>query len=235
MQAGTRNCVDRIRDSWLGNLRTPMFALIVFAACVWALPIQHPGPSIAGTWIADRLGYARIRIRPAQSEMLEFVRRDQALVPIGWSSESDGSVIPDCSAWLITSTRPDTAWWAPTVERFRETVDVFGSPAPTSAERDAVRATFLIEARKRWPTLAAEFDALAAGDIQQPRVLWLGVLHNTLTLASFFVALASIPLSACRMVRQRRAAKNLCPSCSYSRRGLQADAICPECGTLIER
>jgi hypothetical protein len=33
-------------------------------------------------------------------------------------------------------------------------------------------------------------------------------------------------------IRRRRVKRGVCPDCLYSRRGLAADATCPECGTV---
>lgn len=60
---------------------------------------------------------------------------------------------------------------------------------------------------------------------------WPGLITN----AAFYASLWTVPLmSAVWLVRRARNAirrrRGLCPKCAYDRRGLPADALCPECG-----
>ena len=74
---------------------------------------------------------------------------------------------------------------------------------------------------------AAESENLAR--VLPTRVIWPGLLANVAVFAGvpFFVHQGWF------MLRTRRArTRHLCPSCNYSRHGLDTAAACPECGTL---
>ncbi len=59
--------------------------------------------------------------------------------------------------------------------------------------------------------------------------IWDGLLLNTLLYGFLTFALHS-SWRACVSRRRRRAWQ--CPKCGYDRRGLAADAVCPECGAV---
>jgi hypothetical protein len=58
-------------------------------------------------------------------------------------------------------------------------------------------------------------------------IIPLGFAANTLLAAGVLLGV----VEGCAFARRRvRSARGRCPSCGYDRRGLAADAACPECG-----
>jgi hypothetical protein len=82
----------------------------------------------------------------------------------------------------------------------------------------------------------AESQLLASSDLRTSRILWPGLIENTLVAISFALLLLSLSWLSPAWWRTRRAQHRLrrhhCPACNYSLRGL-ASATCPECGQPI--
>ena len=159
--------------------------------------------------------------------------------------------------WSIAAEQPSppAAWPAMTSPGFNAIVEqAFGWPfvcasfrehqvtrGPTASENAAlglraeqllVDQTLLLGTHR----FAGALTSFGVYDgIWPTRILWRGLVANSLTLGMIFAVLHALFViaGAARVAVRRRAGK--CPWCGYDRGGLAADAKCPECGDVEPR
>ena len=78
------------------------------------------------------------------------------------------------------------------------------------------------------PTLAITTDSVLP--YAPGQVIWWPLLINTAFLALPWAVLISLLPLAAEARRSHRRRRGHCPACNYNRKGLTAEAVCPECG-----
>jgi hypothetical protein len=217
-------------------LRSPCTAFAagaVFVASVAALPIGRRSPSVAGQLIDACIGLATNRAGGCHFCVMPYAqtwyaREGTRFIPLPHGQIED--IADPVLVSLDTYRSGPAGLWAPTCSR--EHAQITTSAASlTPVEAALVRAQFVDELAVGGDPMAIRLSpALRTTDHHSFKVLWLGVLHNAVSLVSFWILARCIAERA----RARVAARaGLCRGCAYDLRVTPTGAPCPECGRLF--
>lgn len=205
--------------------------LITFAAATWLIIDYVNLPYTAG--VHDLLPQTRTRCCGNWFHQAS-IHRDAAGLSLEFNYE-----LFDESTWIGDASVFDRChligWWAPTVDRYRPTLDIYAEPALTDDEIAFVRSEFV-----NYFASIGELDFaqwVRDGRTKVDRLLLFGYMRNTLAfLCALLVLIATIRFTRARILSvrtDRRIERGLCSNCAYNLRGARAHR-CPECGHAFD-
>lgn len=238
----------RWRRRWIANPIASLVLLGMLAGDALTLP-RGPYPTLAGSIVGSIVPSGRGGVgglRRSGSGGLYVVGDPDRMRVIDPNRESwdelsrllstDETPVAFCT---LQDSTPRRGVWSHTVED--HTMGIWVQPMVGEwTEQDISRARQeLFSARTQslpcWVWVRG-FEDVADADMTTSRVLWTGVVHDSIALFAAAALLysftgwrswfASRPWSR----QHRRIAHGLCPSCGYDLRGLPRPVSCPECG-----
>jgi len=235
---------DRARFRRWGNrpsvrlLGHPLIAVAAFGAITLDFYLL-PGQSDAGWW-RDSVLFGGGQPRTGKGYFLTELYRDQSRT----IHAAFGRVFPHRQRLCTVALRcpEQTGFWVPTSERrFYSIVwSAFppkqqpGSAALNPAEKQeaesAIADYFDSLPRDFFPGFS---KGLRAGKQPDTALLWVGVLHTSITGFIAIAALGSVAAMPAWFVHRRREIRALpeCHRCRYPLEGLE-ERVCPECGAV---
>lgn len=167
-----------------------------------------------------------------------------------WSDELGGDW-PSTGAGLRWQTEVPADWPAPRFvskgEGFGKNVETCGGSSSqgltirafvtdTGWPARAMRATVVYDEHRRYRMSGIDLrppDRFDPETLLPTRIVPLGFALNTLLAAGVLLGVVEgVAFARLWVSRRVRRASGRCPSCGYDRRGLAADAACPECGRV---